>query len=108
MSFDFEVSEIKINPATSAWGPFRFNLKPVLPNPTGDPVASVTVESFLDGTETTTDLISSSSMASVSNAVDVWFKYPGVTKTGQHILEFSATLVSGGVNRFRFGYVEVG
>ncbi|NLI33974.1 MAG: hypothetical protein GX422_14525 [Deltaproteobacteria bacterium] len=107
MEFDFDVAEIKVNAATDAWGPYRFSLKWALPNPTGDPLASCTVKSFLNGTETTTDLISSSSMASIGNAVDVWFKYPGAEKTGQHILEFTATLVGGGVNRFGFGYVEV-
>jgi hypothetical protein len=68
MEFDFDVAEIKVNAATDAWGPYRFSLKWALPNPTGDPLASCTVKSFLNGTETTTDLISSSSMASIGNA----------------------------------------
>lgn len=107
MRFNFEVSCIEVNEATLDWGPYRFDLKPLIPDPVGDPIKIVEVFSFLDGVDTTEHLISRSTIVPGRNAVDIWFNWPGSELVGQHIIVFDVTLVSDGTNRFKHGYVEV-
>lgn len=102
-NYQFQNARILIQPYASAIGPFKFDLSDFLP--AGDDAASVTVKSYLNSTETTTDLISSSSLA--TNIVSVYFKYPGSTKHGIHKLTFQFTLASGGKDEADFYGVEV-
>lgn len=66
----------------------------------------MTVKSYLNGVETTEDLIDGTPALS-SPIAQVKFKYPGDSRKGKHILEFVVTLQGGVVNEFVFGYVEV-
>lgn len=102
---DFDVASIEVNSATSEWGPYKFNFRGALPDPSGDPIASATVQSFLNGEETTSGLIASSLVE--SPAVHVWFNYPGADLTGKHTLVFTLTASKGGTKSFEFGFVEV-
>jgi hypothetical protein len=103
---DFDVATIEVNAATQAWGPYRFNFQGALPDPTGDPIIGVQVKSYLKGTETTAQLITSSVVDSPQ--VSVWFNYPGAQYHGNHTLEFTMIAQKGGMNSFEFKYVEVG
>ena len=107
MAFDFNEIDISINSQTLNWGPFLFNFWTAVPDPTGNPIESVVVKSFLGEVESTAQLIASSSLASVEDAVNVWFSYPGAEWAGEHTLQFDVVLESGGTNRFTFGYVVV-
>ena len=102
---DFDVANIDVNEGTSSWGPIRFSFRGAMPDPTGDQLASVEVKSFLNGVETTEDLISAS--AHESTAVLVWFTYPGEELHGKHTLEFRVTTQQGAKNTFTFGFVNV-
>ncbi len=107
MKLHFEVGTIDVNENTSAWGPHRFNLRPQLPNPNGDPIKTVVVSSFLDGEESTDELIAKFKLVEGStNMVDVWFNWPGTDFIGQHVLQFNVTLESEGTNSFYYGYVD--
>jgi len=104
---DFDVASINVNPVIQYWGPHSFSFKGRLPDPAGDPIAAVDVKSFLDGMDTTADLISGIPDVATPQ-VGVLFKYPGDALKGRHILQFKVTTTRGGVNTFNFGYVEVG
>jgi hypothetical protein len=103
---DFDVASIEINAGTQAWGPYRFNFQGALPDATGDPIQSAQVKSYLNGVETTAQLIQFSPLE--SPVVKIWFNYPGVDLHGKHTLVFSLTAQKGGVNGFEFGHVDVG
>lgn len=102
---DFDVASIDVNEGTVSWGPIRFSFRGAMPDPVGDQLTSVTVKSFLNGEETTDDLISASTHE--PTAALVWFTYPGEELHGKHTLEFSVTTQSGGGNTFTFGFVNV-
>ena len=103
---DFDVATIAVNAATSAWGPFRFNFRGSLPDPVNDPLLSAQVQSFLNGDETTEDLIGSTEVE--SPMVKAWFNYPGADYHGKHTLVFTLTTTGVAVKSFDFGFVEVG
>lgn len=102
---DFDVASIDVNEGTLNWGPLRFNFKGALPDPVGDPIASAAVKSYLNGEETTDDLIAQASHE--PTAVLVWLSYPGEDLHGKHTLEFKLTTQDGGQNTFTFGFVHV-
>lgn len=102
---DFDVASIEVNSATLAWGPYHFNFQGVLLDPAEDPVVSALVKSYLNGTETTAQLIESSQVE--SPVVKVWFDYPGDPYHGKHTLVFTLTAQDGGENSFEFGFVDV-
>lgn len=100
----FDRDTILIQPYATAIGPFKFDLSKELP--TGDNISAVLVKAYLDGTDTTTDLISGTPTVA-NNIVSVYFKYPGTTKHGIHKLTFQYTLVSGAKDEADFYGVEV-
>ncbi len=106
MEFDFDVARIEVRAGASYWGPYNFNFKGRLPDPTGDPIMDVTVKSFLGDQDTTAELIDGAPVLN-SPALQVRFKYPGDARKGRHVLRFTVTLAGGGMNEFAFGYVEV-
>jgi len=105
MSVDYQFYEdtIIIQPSAVGIGPYKFDLSPALPE--GDGIATVAVKSYLDGVDTTADLISSSSEA--ADVVSVYFKYP-TGELGNHKLVFEYTLDSGATHEAAFYSVLAG
>jgi hypothetical protein len=101
---DFDITSIEVNAATQAWGPYRFDFQGALPDPTGDLIVSGQVKSYLNGTETTVQLIHSAQLE--STVIKIWFNYPGVQYHGKHTLLFHLTNQKGGVNSCKFGFVD--
>jgi len=89
--YQFQLAEILIQPYVDEIGPFTFDLSAQLP--ATDDIASVLVKSYLDDTETTSELIASSSVT--DNVVTIRFNYPGSTLHGTHKITMSYTLASG-------------
>lgn len=91
--YQFPPKEILIQPYMAAVGigPFTFDLSGQLP--AGDNIASITVVSYLDGLNTTVNLISGVPTV-VANVVTVYFQYPGLALHGTHKLTFQYVLVS--------------
>jgi hypothetical protein len=102
---DFDIASIEVNSATLAWGPYRFNFQGVLPDPAEDPIVSALVKSYLNGAETTAQLIDSFQVE--SPVIEVWFNYPGTQYHGKHTLVFTLSAQEGGVNSFELGFVDV-
>lgn len=93
--YQFEESEILIQPYADGAGPFEFDLGPQLPS--GDEIASFSIKSFLNDTDTSDDLITASDQGAGDdiNKIKVWFKYPGASLKGSHKLTFQYTTGEG-------------
>jgi len=117
-SMDFETGHILVGHNASNWGPFAFDFEEGLP--TGIELASVTVKSYLgrvgkdddlsDETETTSELIGNSTLASPT-IVQVFLSLP-TTSTyldANHTLlfEFTTDNAYGGTHSAFFYRVQV-
>ena len=108
MSLDFSTAIIRIRENTDNWGSFRFDFTGGYP--TGATISSATVKSYLNSTETTSDLIESGSIVVSHPYVDLKLQYPGSSYEGHHKLVFTLTFDVGGateIQDYNFGYVLV-
>ncbi|HEB28670.1 MAG TPA: hypothetical protein ENI05_13010 [Porticoccus sp.] len=106
---------------TNNWGPYNFDLDAEQGSkiPSGDQIASFTVDAYAGSFQTTDSLagltdISSDlvdpdvALANTTSVMNVHFKYPGSSNAGLITLIFNVTLtVSSGVHPFYFRHVNV-
>lgn len=115
-SMEFETGLIEVGHTASKWGPFAFDFEDGLPS--GVTISSASVKSYLgrvtktdklsDETETTSELINSSALAS-SYVVNVFFDLP-TTSTylgDSHTVVFELTLSNAGTHSAYFYRVKV-
>ena len=117
MKIQIESGKNTIQAAASAWGPFTYDFEPGMP--TGRTVASATVTSYLGRvrpadsdilstfTDTTSELIDSSSMSS-DYVLAVYFNRPTTTSyiNAKHslVIEFTLDAAGGGGTHTAFFY----
>lgn len=115
-SMEFETGLIEVGHTASKWGPFAFDFEEGLPD--GVTISSVTVKSYLgrvtklddlgDETETTSELINSSAVAS-NYVVNVFFDVPTTSAymDASHTVVFELTLSTTGNHSTYFYRVKV-
>lgn len=99
----FDVATIQIGSSASAWGPFEFDFSDGLPS--GTTINSCTVKSYLNDTESTSDLVESSTVTG-DTTVQVTLDYPGTANEGSHALEFIYTLDTRAINSVLFHRIK--
>jgi len=109
---DFPGENIEVRSQTDMWGPFNFDVSSAIPS--GTNVNNVTVRSWQRSTETTSDLIESSTVVVLDNVISVRFQCPKDTEgntifKGDHIIKFIIELddSQNAIHTLRFEYVVV-
>ena len=102
--YQFEETEILVQPGSDALGPFSFDLKPQIEDT--DSITGVTVRSYLCGQETTALLIDGVPTLT-AGVVYVRFQWPGADYKGNHKLTFTYTTNSGYTDEADFCCVKV-
>jgi len=110
MSSDFRGSNITVRTGSDNWGPFEFDMSGMLPK--GTALSNCTVESWQEGTETTSDLIEPDSVTTLDTNVSVRFQCPKDTDgntiyKGNHVILFHIEVDNGALHTLRFEHVVV-
>jgi hypothetical protein len=112
---DFENVQIEIRYATSAWGPYLFDLSRMIP--TGTSVSAVTVRAFSGLVRATDDIANFTEITAllvdpgavvVNSIVSQFFTYPGdLYKGTRATIIFEVTLDNAGVHPYYYPYLFI-